>query len=93
MLASLLWLPIETRADFKVLLLTYKIVNGISPLYLSDLLNLCTPAHALCSQGSQSPQKDTNVMEQSKHPFTIDVFKAKLNAHYLMSLPIPVVIS
>ena len=35
-LASLHWLPV--KADFKVLLLTYKALHGLAPTYLSDLV-------------------------------------------------------
>ena len=51
-LASLHWLPVQVRADFKVLLLTYKIVNGLAPAYLSDMVNLYEPACSLRSQGA-----------------------------------------
>lgn len=36
--ASLHRLPILVRSDFKVLLETYNIVNGLAPSYLSDLI-------------------------------------------------------
>ena len=39
-LRSLLWLPIHHRITFKVLLLTYKILHGQAPKYLSDLISL-----------------------------------------------------
>ncbi len=45
-LASFHWLPIHVRSDFKVLLVTYKIVNS----YLSDLIKPYVPYRALCSQ-------------------------------------------
>ena len=32
------WLPISFRLDFKILFLTYKCLNNLAPLYLSDLL-------------------------------------------------------
>ena len=38
-LQSLHWLPIKARIQFKLLLTTYKAVNGLSPLYLSELLS------------------------------------------------------
>ena len=38
MLASLQWLPVKARADFKVLLLTYKALHGLAPTYFSDLV-------------------------------------------------------
>ncbi len=37
-LASLHWLPVYFRIDFKILLLTYKALNGLAPLYLTELL-------------------------------------------------------
>ena len=38
-LASLHWLPVnKARADFKVLLLTYKALHGLVPTHLSDLV-------------------------------------------------------
>ena len=33
-LASLHWLPVQYRTDFKILLLTYKALNGLAPGYL-----------------------------------------------------------
>ena len=37
-LKRLHWLPVPLRIDFKLLLITYKIVNGLAPSYLSELL-------------------------------------------------------
>uniref|UniRef100_A0A4W6D5N5 Reverse transcriptase domain-containing protein n=1 Tax=Lates calcarifer TaxID=8187 RepID=A0A4W6D5N5_LATCA len=51
-LASLHWLPVHVRSDFKVLLMTYKILNGLAPSYLSDLLNPYIPSRALRSQSA-----------------------------------------
>lgn len=48
-LASLQWLPVRFRIKFKILLLTYKVVNGQAPDYLSDLVQLYTPSRALRS--------------------------------------------
>ena len=44
--------PVQVRAHFKVLLLTYKILSGIAPSYLSDLVKLCIPRCTPRSQGS-----------------------------------------
>ena len=38
-LHGLHWLPVEVRIQLKVMLLTYKSLNGISPTYLADLLH------------------------------------------------------
>ena len=37
-LAELHWLPIETRIQFKMLLLVYKCLHGLAPSYLRSLL-------------------------------------------------------
>ena len=34
------WLPVEQRVEFKIFLFTYKVVNGMAPVYLQDLLDL-----------------------------------------------------
>uniref|UniRef100_A0A8C7PYQ5 Reverse transcriptase domain-containing protein n=1 Tax=Oncorhynchus mykiss TaxID=8022 RepID=A0A8C7PYQ5_ONCMY len=49
-LAYLHWLPVKARADFKVLLLTYKALHGLAPTYLSDLVLPYIPTHTLRSQ-------------------------------------------
>ncbi|CDR10475.1 unnamed protein product, partial [Oncorhynchus mykiss] len=49
-LASLHWLPVKARADFKVLLLTYKTLHGLAPTYLSDLVLPYIPTRTLRSQ-------------------------------------------
>ena len=41
-LKDLHWLPVLHRIQFKVLLLTYKVIHGLAPLYLSELLDLPT---------------------------------------------------
>ncbi|XP_073320704.1 uncharacterized protein [Pagrus major] len=51
-LASLHWLPIQARADFKVLLLTYKALNGLAPSYLTELLSPYIPPRPLRSLSS-----------------------------------------
>ena len=38
-LMELHWLPIQARIDYKILLLTYKALNGIGPSYLVDFLH------------------------------------------------------
>uniref|UniRef100_A0A8C7RA04 Reverse transcriptase domain-containing protein n=1 Tax=Oncorhynchus mykiss TaxID=8022 RepID=A0A8C7RA04_ONCMY len=49
-LASLYWLPVKARADFKVLLLTYKALHGLAPTYPSDLVLPYIPTRTLRSQ-------------------------------------------
>ena len=40
LLYNLHWLPVKFRIDFKILLLTYKAINGVSPFYLQELISL-----------------------------------------------------
>ena len=49
-LVSLHWLPVKARADFKVLLLTYKALHGLAATYLSDLVLPYIPTRTLRSQ-------------------------------------------
>ena len=51
MSSQLHWLPVSYRIRFKVLLLTYKALNDLSPECLSDVLN--KPKHT-CNLRSQS---------------------------------------
>uniref|UniRef100_A0A8D2KSV3 Reverse transcriptase domain-containing protein n=1 Tax=Varanus komodoensis TaxID=61221 RepID=A0A8D2KSV3_VARKO len=50
-LRQLHWLPIEARAQFKVLIMTYKALNGLGPGYLNERLRLYMPDHPLRSAG------------------------------------------
>ena len=46
---SLHWLPVTKRIQFKVLLLTYKTVNNLNPVYLSNALTLLNSLPSLRS--------------------------------------------
>ena len=48
-LKMLHWLPMRKRILFKVLLLTYKAINGCGPKYLKELLDLYQPTRCLRS--------------------------------------------
>ena len=48
-LKNLQWLPVAAWAQFKVLTLTYKALNGLGPGYLKDCLFPYEPAHLLRS--------------------------------------------
>ncbi len=51
-LSTLHWLPTKHRIDFKILLITYKALNGLAPQYLSELLSHYSPPRPLRSQNS-----------------------------------------
>ncbi len=52
-LISLHWLPIHYRIDFKVLLLVFKALDGLTPVYLSDLLSAHNPGRSLRSSNQR----------------------------------------
>ena len=51
-LHKLHWLPVKKRIAFKLLLITYKVINGLAPKYLSDLLKLEKPSRLLRSNAN-----------------------------------------
>ena len=48
-LQQLHWLPVSERISFKILLLTYKTVNGYASSYIEDLVNHYVPSRSFCS--------------------------------------------
>ena len=40
---QLLTVPVSARIDLKILFLVFKVLNGLGPLYLSELLRLYIP--------------------------------------------------
>ena len=48
-LQSLHWLPVPYRIEYKILLITFKALNGMAPNYLQELLTLYEPSRALRS--------------------------------------------
>ena len=49
LLESLHWLPVKQHAIYKILLLTYKALHGLSPVFISDLLHVHVPSRTLRS--------------------------------------------
>ncbi len=46
-LQSLHWLPIKFCISYKILLLAYKALNGLAPVYLTNLLSRYNPTRSL----------------------------------------------
>ena len=44
LLAELHWLPVRRRIHYKILLITFKVLHGLSPKYLSDLISIQQPS-------------------------------------------------
>ena len=63
-LRSLHWLPIHLRITFKVLLLTYKILHGQAPKYLSDLI-------CLRRSSSLRPLRSSSTLQLTLGPRTV----------------------
>ena len=42
-ICSLHWLPIQQRIEYKIILITYKALNGQGPHYIKDLLTFKAP--------------------------------------------------
>ena len=61
-LKDLHWLPVRYRIVYKILLIVYKAVNGLSPLYISNLLSFYTPSRNL-----RSNEKLLLIEPKSKH--------------------------
>ena len=49
LLMSLHWLPINTRIEYRLSLISHSFFLGLSPIYLSDLLSMYTPKRNLRS--------------------------------------------
>ena len=45
LLRELHWLPVHLRVDFKILLVSFKILHGIAPRYLKDLVSVLPDSH------------------------------------------------
>ena len=46
------WLPVKTRMQFRILLITFKAIHGLAPKYLFDLLTFQSSLYNLRSSGS-----------------------------------------
>ncbi|KAF7244326.1 Sodium/glucose cotransporter 4 [Varanus komodoensis] len=66
-LRQLHWLPIEARAQFKVLVMTYKALNGLGPGYLNERLRPYMPNHPLRSAG-ESLLREPSMKEIRRYP-------------------------
>ena len=59
----LYWLPVQLRLQFKVKLMTFKVLNGHAPAYLADLIKIQQPKHQLRS----SAKYDTGCPRDENH--------------------------
>ncbi|KAI5620375.1 hypothetical protein C0J50_19842, partial [Silurus asotus] len=95
-LINLHWLPIKSRIDYKILLLTYKALNGLAPQYLSELLYQYDLPSLNRSKGAdyllvpqimkttEAPQLWKSLPNSVRDSDTVSVFKSRLKT-YLFS--------
>ena len=71
-LYNLHWLPVSDRISFKILLLTYKAINGLAPSYVTRLLSPYVPGRKLrsSSQGLLTTPK-SNTATYGDRAFSI----------------------
>ena len=89
-LRDLHWLPVHLRIEFKIMLITYKVLHGQAPIYIQELLQLYTPSRSLRSSDKNLLVKPYfNLNSYGKRAFyvaapelwktiSIDDFKRKL---------------
>ena len=73
-LRGLRWLPVASRIHFKVLVLAYRCVNGLTPTYLAELLHICIYARTMrqhCTNASLRRALVNLHMEQQRLDFGI----------------------
>ena len=52
-LMQLHWLPVEQRIEFKLLLVAFKVIRGLAPSYLTEIIEVQTPSRQLRSSKQQ----------------------------------------
>lgn len=88
-LANLLWLPVILRIDFKILLITFKALNGSAPNYINDLLIPNTPvwslrlAYKALLVNPRSQPVTEGDMAAVRAPKTVDLMGNSLNVLYI----------
>ena len=71
-LQKLHWLPIKSRINYKIFLLTYQALNGLAPSYLSELLDTYRPSRNLRLSGKLLlTTKKTNTVNYGDRAFSV----------------------
>ena len=55
-LKKLHWLPVKQRVTYKIILLTFRALNGLAPIYIVDMLHRHRPTRALRSADNNDLQ-------------------------------------
>ena len=79
-LRTLHWLPIKSRIQFKILLLTFNAVHGFSPHYISELVSPYLPARSLRSSTQHlllvTKQKTNGAFPRVPHSLELPIFSS-----------------
>ena len=71
-LRDLHWLPVSFRIEFKIMLITYKVLHDQAPIYIQELLRLYTPSRNLRSSNRNLLVKPYfNLNSYGKRAFTV----------------------
>lgn len=82
-LASIHWLPIHFRIDFKILLLTYQTLHGLAPKYLAELLR----PYEQTAFAVKAPILWNSLPMDSRSTKSVSVFKSYLKTYlYILAL-------
>ena len=71
LLQQLHWLPIRLRIEFKILLITFKVLQGSAPKYLIDLISVLPPSRYDLRRNNEGILLSTPSVSQ-KLPWGID---------------------
>ena len=58
-LKELHWLPVEARIDYKIILITFKVLNKLAPPYLEEIIHRYTPKRLLRSTNQNKLSSET----------------------------------
>ena len=92
-LKNLHWLPVKARMNFKILLITYKILNGKSTSYLEPIIQEYHPLRTLRSStnsyggrafSASAPKLWNSIPEYIKRAETVETFKSRLKTFFFL---------
>ena len=87
-LRSLQWLPVHYKIIFKILLLTYKALNGLAPDYIKDLLKYNDSRRTLRSSNNRLlDEPRANLKTYGERAFSVAALRLwnKLSLHIRLS--------
>ncbi|KAK5918790.1 hypothetical protein CgunFtcFv8_022743 [Champsocephalus gunnari] len=103
-LKELHWLPVSHRIHYKLLVLTFKALHHLAPLYLTDLLTLYQPPRSLRSSSAgllsipkakrdrafsvAAPKLWNSLPQELRESESLTLFQSRLKTHLFNSLSI-----